>query len=267
MYWLTREVRFCVDPLSPHQPAGANPYAANPAGNGLGLFLALGITLRGPVDPDSGFVLNVCDIDGCVRQQVVPVFVDRICNQFGRRRPVDIPVLVELLSIARRTLDHALDAVQLEVLSLKLTPYRSLSIRLEEEPMAYFSEKFEFAAMHKLWNDQLSEARNYELFGKCANPAGHGHNYVVEVTVRVPGAADLDMCAFEAMVQSNLISHLDHKSLNADVPHFQNVIPTMENIAKFAWDTLADRCAALNLHEVTIWESDRTRCTYRGPQD
>jgi len=267
MYTLTREVRFCVDPLSLHQVEGDNAYAAKPAGNGLGLFLALGITLSGPVNPDTGFILNVCDIDSRVRQQIVPVFIDRICNRFGRRRPVDVPVLHDLLSITGRMLRHAFGAAHLDALSLHLTPYRCLSMRLEEKPLAYFSEKFEFAAMHKLWNDRLSEAKNFELFGKCANPAGHGHNYVVEVTVRVPRAEDLDMCALEDIVQSHLIASLDHRSLNADVPYFKDVIPTMENIAKFAWDTLAPRCTPLELDEVTIWESDRTRCTYRGAQD
>jgi 6-pyruvoyltetrahydropterin/6-carboxytetrahydropterin synthase len=256
-----------VDPLSLHQQEGANPYAAKPAGNGLGLFLALGITLSGPVDPDTGFILNVCDIDSRVRHMIVPVFNDRICNRFGRRRPVDVHVLLELLSITGRLLRHAFETAHLDVLSLKLTPYRCLTMRLEEEPMAYFSEKFEFAAMHKLWNDRFSEAKNFELFGKCANPAGHGHNYVVEVTVRVSRAEDLDMCALEEIVHTHLIDRLDHRSLNADVPYFKEMIPTMENIAKFAWETLAPRCAPLELDEVTIWESDRTRCTYRGSQD
>ena len=130
--------------------------------------------------------------------------------------------------------------------------------------MATFSEKFEFAAMHKLWNERLPEDQNVQLFGKCANPAGHGHNYVIEVTVRTPADQEMDVAAFENVVQTQLIEQLDHRSLNHDVPYFQNVNPTMENIAKFAWDTLVDQCDPLALDEITIWESDRTRCTYRG---
>ena len=57
--------------------------------------------------------------------------------------------------------------------------------------MYYFSEKFEFAATHTLWNEKLSEEENFDAFGKCANPAGHGHNYIVEVT-----AANEDGTAF-----------------------------------------------------------------------
>ena len=63
MYWLSREVRFCIDPLLPRQAEGANAFAARPAGNGLCFFLALEVTLQGPLDKETGFVLNVRDID------------------------------------------------------------------------------------------------------------------------------------------------------------------------------------------------------------
>lgn len=266
MHWLTREVRFCIDPLKAQQPEGANPFAAKPAGNGLSFFLALSVTLRGRVDPETGFVLNVSDIDALVRQRVVPVFVDRISNRFGRRRPVGFSVLTELLGVTERLLKPHFPSAQLDRLSLKVTPYRRLSLFCKDLSMAYYSEKFEFAAMHKLWNDRFSEEENFNRFGKCANPAGHGHNYVVEVTVQVPKEQDLDMCAFEETVEKHLISHLDHKSLNLDVPYFREVIPTMENIAQYAWEALRDHCAPYRLHEVIIWESDRTRCAYRGPE-
>jgi 6-pyruvoyltetrahydropterin/6-carboxytetrahydropterin synthase len=130
--------------------------------------------------------------------------------------------------------------------------------------MAYYSERFEFAAMHKLWNDRFSETKNFEVFGKCANLAGHGHNYVVEVTVRVADDHDFDIHGFENIVHEQLINLLDHKSLNKDIEHFKTVNPTMENIAKFSWNQLKDRLGSATLHDVTVWESDRTSCSYRG---
>ena len=131
--------------------------------------------------------------------------------------------------------------------------------------MIYFSEKFEFAAMHKLWNDDFSEERNFKVFGKCANPTGHGHNYVVEVTVKIPtGENSFRIGDFERMVDDELIKLIDHKNLNADVAEFATAIPTVENIATFAWDKLAGKFDSATLHCVTIWETDKTYCSYYG---
>jgi len=101
--------------------------------------------------------------------------------------------------------------------------------------MMYFSEKFEFAAMHRLWNDEFSDKRNFALFGKCANPTGHGHNYVIEVTVKTPPQGN-DFCIgdFGKIVDDEFIKQVDHKNLNIDVPQLSSVNPTVENIASFA---------------------------------
>jgi 6-pyruvoyltetrahydropterin/6-carboxytetrahydropterin synthase len=131
--------------------------------------------------------------------------------------------------------------------------------------MVYFCEKFEFAAMHKLWNNNFSEPKNFEVFGKCANPTGHGHNYVVEVAIKMPAARDdLRIGDFEKTVDNELIKLLDHKNLNADVEQFGRTNPTIENIAVFAWNRLADKFPKATLHRVTVWETDKTYCTYYG---
>ncbi len=142
--------------------------------------------------------------------------------------------------------------------------------------MIYFSEKFSFAAGHKLWNDQFSKKRNLEIFGKCANPAGHGHNYVVEVTIKVSGVGGRgsgirdqgsgirDFCIgdFERVVNDQLIKMLDHRNLNVDVAEFAKTIPTVENIAAFAWARLVGKFSGAALACVTVWETDKTRCSY-----
>lgn len=131
--------------------------------------------------------------------------------------------------------------------------------------MIYFSEKFEFAAMHKLWNRDFSEQKNFDIFGKCANPAGHGHNYVVEVTVKAKEAQNkFSYGEFERVVDSEFIQAVDHKNLNEDTRFFKEHIPTVENISVFAWDSLKDKFADVSLHSVTVWETDRTSCTYYG---
>ena len=146
----------------------------------------------------------------------------------------------------------------------------------KEPGMVYFSEKFEFAATHKLWNDGFSDEQNLETFGKCANPSGHGHNYLVEVTIRMPAEllpdaaqtpnpAPMRIGRFEQIVDARLMQLLDHKNLNLDVPAFRERTPTVENLALFAWQCLAGQFDPAQLHCVTVWESDRTWCSYYGP--
>ena len=262
---LTREVRFSVNPFQNTQIEGYNPYASKPATTGLGLFFELGIEVSGPIDPKTGFVVNVCEIDQSVRSTVVPLFVDRICNCFSRGRNLTLSDLDQLLRISCRLLGTVFDSISLETLTLKLNPYRKMAFSALGEAMVYYSEKFEFAAMHKLWNDSFDKAKNDEIFGKCANPAGHGHNYIIEVTIKASEASKLDPINYERAVDTSLINILDHKNLNEDVPYFQEHNPTMENIAKFAWSQLLPELGLERLHCITVWESDRTQCSYFGP--
>ena len=130
--------------------------------------------------------------------------------------------------------------------------------------MVYFSEKFEFSAMHKLWNDKFSEQQNIDAFGKCANPTGHGHNYIIEVTVKKPiDDNNSSISDFEKTIEENFISTVDHKNLNADVERFKTKNPTVENIAALAWDSLIGKFKSTELTKITVWENDRTYCTYQ----
>ena len=262
---LRRDVRFAVNPFVAAQIQGSNPYACKPTGTGLSIYLELGVELQGHLDNDTGFVVNVCDIDHCVRERIVPVFVDRICNQFARQKDLSYIDLAELLDISKSILCEAFDAGSVGLLTLRLNPYREIALSGVEKVMIYFSEKFEFAAMHKLWNAAFDNEKNMALFGKCANPSGHGHNYIIEVTIKTQDASVIDPCNFESVVDSRLINILDHKNLNIDVPYFQQNNPTMENIARFAWEQLAPYLEHDFLHCVTVWESDRTQCSFYGP--
>jgi 6-pyruvoyltetrahydropterin/6-carboxytetrahydropterin synthase len=131
--------------------------------------------------------------------------------------------------------------------------------------MVYFSEKFEFAAMHKLWNDGFSKQQNLEIFGKCANPTGHGHNYIVEITIQMPASRnDLRIADFEKIVDNEFIQLVDHKNLNADVEQLDKKNPTVENIVSFAWNQLTGKFGKAKLYRVTVWETDKTYCSYEG---
>jgi 6-pyruvoyltetrahydropterin/6-carboxytetrahydropterin synthase len=263
MHRLVRQVRFSINPFLPTDSEGANSYSSRPSGEGLAIFFELGVGLIGQAASDTGLVVNVVDIDKIVRQHVVPVFGERIREYFRQGKHIGFFEIAEFLKITEERLADKFGLVIGE-LSLKLNPFRKVMIDCEDMKMIYFSEKFEFAAMHKLWNNDFTEQRNREVFGKCANPAGHGHNYAVEVTVKMPTGQEFCIGDFEKVVDDKFIRLVDHKNLNADVAYFAKAIPTVENIAVLAWEKLAGAFKDAKLHCVTVWETDKMCCSYYG---
>jgi 6-pyruvoyltetrahydropterin/6-carboxytetrahydropterin synthase len=265
LHRLTRTVRFSINPFLPEQVEGVNSFASRPAGQGLAIFLELSVEITGKINPDTGFVVNVSDIDRNVRMFAVPVFVERIGENFRNAKHVTLFAIAELLSSVWGILADKFGAAGLSKLSLKLNPSRTVAIDSKDSEMVYFSEKFEFAATHKLWNEDFSEEKNLEVFGKCANPTGHGHNYIVEVTIKIPdGGESFRIGGFEKIVDDELIKIVDHKNLNLDVDYFSRANPTVENITSFTWSRLLDRFGRAQLHCVTVWENDKTFCSYYG---
>jgi 6-pyruvoyltetrahydropterin/6-carboxytetrahydropterin synthase len=265
MHRLARHVRFSINPFLPKESEGYNSFASRPTGEGLSIFLELAVEVVGNVEPDTGFVVNVADIDRNVREFAVPLFAERIKQDFRRARHIGLFAIAGLLGSAWSRLADKFGTARLSRLSLKLNPFRKVAIDSKDLDMVYFCEKFEFAAMHKLWNDDFSEEQNFEAFGKCANPSGHGHNYVVEVTIRMPATRnDFRIGDFERIVDDELIELVDHRNLNVDVEQFIRTNPTIENIAAFAWNKLVGKFGEATLHGVTIWETDKTYCSYYG---
>jgi 6-pyruvoyltetrahydropterin/6-carboxytetrahydropterin synthase len=264
MHKLCRYVRFSINPFLPADEPGFNSFASKPAGEGLSVFLELGVELTGVADPATGLIVNVSDIDKKVREYAVPVFAEKTRTSYRAASHLGYYELAELLKSAWEKLAGKFGAARLNKLSLKLNPFRTLAVDKADCAMVYFSEKFEFAAAHKLWNERFSEQQNIETFGRCANPAGHGHNYVVEVTVKWPAGKALRTSEFEKVVYQELITAVDHKNLNEDVPEFRNTNPTVENIAVFAWNKLVGRFGNAALHCVTVWETDKTYSSYYG---
>ena len=230
----------------------------------MSVFLELGIELTGTVEKATGLIVNVSDIDKKVRNFAVPVFAEGIRAAYREARHISHFELTSMLKSVWGKLTDMFGQARLNELSLKLNPFRILSIDNPEGVMVYFSEKFEFAASHKLWNEQFSKEKNIEIFGKCANPAGHGHNYIVEITVNYPIDKELRTGDFEKIVNQELIKSVDHKNLNEDVPEFQQLTPTVENITVLAWNKLVGRFGSANLYCVTVWETDKTNSSYYG---
>jgi 6-pyruvoyltetrahydropterin/6-carboxytetrahydropterin synthase len=265
MHKLLRQVRFSINPFLSEDGGGYNSFASAPAGEGLSIFLELSIEVTGPVDPATGFVINVSEIDGNVRKFVIPIFAGRIKQRFKRAKHVGLSEIVELLRSSWDQLSDRFGTAKLSELSLKLNPFRKIVINSKDLNMVFFCEKFEFAAMHKLWNNDFTEQQNMEIFGKCAHPTGHGHNYIVEIMLQMPADRnDLLIGDFERIVEDELIKLLDHKNLNADLDFFNKTNPTVENITTLAWNRLAGRFGKAKLHRITVWETDKTYCSYEG---
>ena len=110
--------------------------------------------------------------------------------------------------------------------------------------MTHLTRRYKFTASHRLHSDRFSAAENLTLYGKCNNPHGHGHDYVLEVCVsgpldRVSGQV-VNVAALDRLVAAHVVQDFDHKSLNADVGEFQRLVPTSENILRVIEQRLAD---------------------------
>ena len=134
--------------------------------------------------------------------------------------------------------------------------------------MIYITRRLEFCASHRLFNPDFSDEKNELTFGLCNNPNGHGHNYVLEVTVK--GEVDpetgmvLDLKALKKLINEEIINKVDHKNLNVDVDFLKGVIPTAENIAIHIWNILKLKIESGELHEVKLFESERNFVVYHG---
>jgi 6-pyruvoyltetrahydropterin/6-carboxytetrahydropterin synthase len=125
--------------------------------------------------------------------------------------------------------------------------------------MVYLTRKCEFSAAHYYHNPAFSPEENQRIFGKCNNPNGHGHNYTLEVTVK--GKVDprsgfvVDLKDLKDTLESEVLSALDHRFLNKEVPEFRDRIPTTENLAIAIWERLQPRMKVAQLHRVRVYET------------
>jgi 6-pyruvoyltetrahydropterin/6-carboxytetrahydropterin synthase len=134
------------------------------------------------------------------------------------------------------------------------------------------TRKVEFSASHICRSPLLPEEENQRLFGKAANPHGHGHNYVVEVTVLgephpVTGMV-MDLKDLKEILTREIVEPYDHRFLNYEVPPFDREIPTAENIARDIWRRLTPRLSAdgHKLHSVRLYETADLYVDYFGEQ-
>ncbi|MDH7598330.1 MAG: 6-carboxytetrahydropterin synthase [Sedimentisphaerales bacterium] len=264
VYRLTRFVPITIDPFTRPKAPGSQAGQLIWTCHGLGISTDLGVTVAGPADPRTGFVVDIRQIDQLVNRLAAPVFFEQVQAYYCAARSIDPQAIVRLLSLVWQRIEGPLGGM-LAALDIRLGHCCRLSIHQKEAMMYYLTRWFEFSAAHTLWNRSLSEAQNHALFGICANPNGHGHNYRLEITLRIAADSDPDMVAIERIIRQQVVDVLDHKNLNLDVPFFADVIPTMEQIARFAWESLEGRLSGAQLDCIKVWESERSSCAFYGP--
>lgn len=132
---------------------------------------------------------------------------------------------------------------------------------------AYFGRRYMLSASHRLHVESLSDEENRAVYGKCNNPHGHGHNYIIEVLARGPidpgtgmvvNLVDLDLA-----VETKVIDRFDHTNLNND-PMFANRVPTTENLCRAVYELLAGALPAVELEHVRVEETENNFFQYSG---
>ncbi|MEM8876156.1 MAG: 6-carboxytetrahydropterin synthase [Planctomycetota bacterium] len=264
MFRLSREVRFNLDttPAGGWSVTGDNSFGGKPPALGstpaLRHYLALRATITGEILPEYGYLRNIKDIDIALRDHSLPMIADAL--RYGRFHGGG-----QVLQQVYADIRDRMPGNPVTDMELVLSPQCGLSIDQTNPAMVKLTQTFEFAAGHRLHNPDLSDEENRRMFGKCNNPHGHGHNYIVGVTVT--GEPDdngvvMDLAELERIVDATVIDDFDHKNLNVEIAEFQELIPSVENIAKVVYNRLKAQLPLLD--KVCVWETPKTWCEYGG---
>lgn len=257
MVQLTRELRFSL--TAGDEPAAPvdNTWVGAPATIGLAPYLCLRATLAGTPNSCTGYLCDIKIIDEELRRRAIPLARHL---QLQARSCVWPEVL--LLALWRRLPREFVPGATLARLELAPTPWTYFHLCREKPDMIFYTEQFEFSAAHRLHCPELSDDQNRELFGKCNNPAGHGHNYIVQVTIASGREPESEMLAarrrLPLVLKDRVLDRFDHKHLNEDTAEFRSLNPTVENIARVVWDLLVDQVAPARLVNVRVYETPKT---------
>jgi len=126
------------------------------------------------------------------------------------------------------------------------------------------TRRYRFAASHRLNTDALTMEENARLYGKCNNPFGHGHDYILDVSVEGPVDASgqiVERQALDALVEQQVLARVDHRNLNCDLPDLQGQVPTTENLA-FTIEAMLQRQWTLPARLARVCISETARNTF-----
>ncbi len=274
MIRLSRETRFALVPpgatdTGPHK----NSWAGWPATDLIAPQLRLQLIIAGTADVETGYLCNIKVIDEMFRDIVIndlaasdtqPMSAETMLNITWQRTLERWPSYVN-----GPTAFAATPTPTIQSLHLHQSPYLSYArhanaashSQVKTMTQSTLTHQFEFSAAHRLHCDHLSDEQNRELFSKCNNPAGHGHNYVVEVSIsQNPADQTLPIGLAQVIETVNklVIDKLDHKHLNVDIEYFATVNPTVENISTAIFGWLDGRFDAAQLQSVKVFETPKT---------
>jgi 6-pyruvoyltetrahydropterin/6-carboxytetrahydropterin synthase len=216
----------------------------------------LDVYYSGVVDDHDGMIVNLTDMKPVIGAAVEPLeeaWLNEDIAEFRAHRPT----AENIVEWVWKRLPPTLGTGTLS--RLNLAEGSRLSVLKTSDTMK-MTRKYEFAAAHRLHMPHESDERNSELYGKCNNPRGHGHNYGLEVTVAGPHdpetGAIIALGELDRIVDEEVFEHFDHKHLNEDCPEFENMIPTSENLARVIFaklqtriDNESRRLVRVGLHE------------------
>ncbi len=274
MYYLTRQTAFeashynRIPELSEAENVALFGAAANP--NSHGHNYVLEVMVKGELDADNGMVINLVTLDALLKAEVLAHYDHRHLNLqhpvFSRNphlQPTNENIAIEIWGRLAPSLPGGLlHRVRLYSATTQFADYYG------EGQMVYLTKVYEFSAAHRLHSHVLSDAENRDIFGKCNNPAGHGHNYVLEVTVKGDVDAKTGLVAglnlLDEAVAARVYARFDHKHLNLDAPEFETLNPTSENFVRVLWDALEPAVAPVSLHRIRLRETPKNHFDYYG---
>jgi len=221
----------------------------------------LDVTVSGGIDPITGMIVNIKRIDDVLRAGIVAEFDQRSMNDeipwFANHAPSMENVLRYCAIKIRAT---GFLPPECELVSLKLEEMPTLWSEWKMDGSMTLTRTYEFAASHRLHAPALSDAENLDRGGECNNEAGHGHNYILEVTVtgnpsEVTGMI-VDLNALDEVVNAEVVDRHDHKNLNLDIDEFVGRPTTTEIVTQEIFARLKDTVPA-ELVKVKLWETAR----------
>ena len=259
---LMREVR-CFPEARRHDVL--NSWSGSSSRDDHQVFWVVRANVEGPVDEQTGFLCDIKKLDRLLRRVVIP----GVRRSLGST-PWSIAAFGRGLATVMMGIDQAgLAPAVLSSLELSISPFLRLTVGRGEPHMLKVTRSFEFAAAHRLYRSDWSDEKNLEVFGKCSNPGGHGHNYVLEVTVggtvdEHTGTIDSPQHV-ERVVHERVIEPFDHRNLNVECDEFKALIPSVENIARVIWSRLEGAFDRGALQAVRVWETPKTYAEFTGP--
>ena len=287
MMIMTRRVTFSAaaadwnDALTPEENQARYGNTASPEPYGHNYILDVGV--GGAIDPKTGMLINIKELDRIVRVESVAhldrKFINRSVAEF-RERAVTPEALTEW--IAEKVGPQLPNTITLASVRIEESPERFAEWRngriagkketRRDEKSMLLTHVYEFAASHRLDSPHLTPEENRSLFGKCNYDNGHGHNYLVEVTLSGPvnpaSGRVIDPDVFDEIVNREVINRYDHRHFNFDVPEFQGLIPSAEVITRVIWDTLREHIPApARLARVVVRETARNIFEYAGEEE